>query len=72
MVVAADEQTASRLRGSSRDLSALVRQGRIFPVSNGTEVMAPERKGRMVRVRILEGNMAEKEGWAESRKVATK
>ena len=34
--------------------------------------MTLERKGRMVRVRILEGNMAGNEGWAESRKVATK
>lgn len=72
VVVAADEETASRLRGSSRDLSALVRQGRVFPVSTGTGVMTLQRKGRMVRVRILEGNMAGKEGWAQSRQVATK
>ena len=64
VVLALDAVAALELQKHPESLAQLVRNGSLFSVSGGTAITMQENKNGVIKVLIMEGTMAGREGWA--------
>jgi hypothetical protein len=72
VVLAVDQAAALRLGRGTQSLIELIRQGSVFSVPAGTAVSVLWLENGLIRVRILDGPMAGREGWAQPRQMVPK
>jgi hypothetical protein len=70
VALAVTEQTAAQLRDKPSSMGDLVQQGALFSAPNGAPVSIEEKHHGLVRVRILEGAVQGREGWARANQVS--
>ena len=63
VIVASNQVAAQQIRRGSRRLDQLIHDGAVFSISSGTAVALEAKTDGVVRVRILQGAMAGKQGW---------
>ena len=63
VIVASNQVAAEQIRRGSRRLDQLIHDGAVFSISSGTAVALEAKTDGVVRVRILQGAMAGKQGW---------
>jgi hypothetical protein len=64
VVLALDAVAALELQKHPESLAQLVRNGSLFSVPDGTAITMQENKNGVIKVLIMEGAMAGREGWA--------
>jgi hypothetical protein len=64
VVLALDAAAAFELQKHPDSLAQLVRNGSLFSVPGGTAITKQENKNGVIKVLIMEGTMAGREGWA--------
>ena len=62
-----DELMNALPSGDAQQVENLVAAGKVFRVTNGTRVEVLERNSAKVKVKILEGDHRDKEGWVPER-----
>jgi hypothetical protein len=72
VVLASDASAASELKRHPGMLAKFVRDGSVFSVSSSTAITMQEKKHGLIKVLIMEGAMAGKEGWVAAGKVFEK
>ncbi|MGP8246538.1 MAG: hypothetical protein ACLQVN_18715 [Bryobacteraceae bacterium] len=62
-LLAEDDSSLEQMIRDPKMVPQLIHDGRLFSASPGTKVEILERQGRMVHVRLLEGETADRSGW---------
>ena len=72
VMLAREASAAAQLRDNPSNLTRLIQSGSLFSAAPGTEVAAKQMENRLVKVRIMNGINAGREGWVDISQVGTK
>jgi hypothetical protein len=72
VMLAREASAAAQLRDNPSNLPRLIQSGSLFSAAPGTEVAAKQMENRLVKVRIMSGINAGREGWVDISQVGTK
>ena len=72
VVLGLDAQVAIELSKHPGRLDAFIQNGSLFTVPRGTAIKVRESQNGVIRILILEGSMAGREGWAQASQVSSR